>query len=127
MGKINRIIPVFFFFLILLGIMQFTVTNIIVFDGYYNIKVAEIIKENGFVKEGVAPENTILNKNYADIQVLFRILLVPFTFFGLELGAKIAAVLFAATAFTVFFWFLAENKVRYAFFWSLLWSCWPLS
>src|SRR3989338_8210104 len=118
--KITRIIIVFSVFALLLGLMQFTVPYIIGFDGYYNIKVAEIIKENGFVKEGVAPENTILANNYADIQVLFRILLVPFTFLGLELGAKIAAVLFGAIAFTVFFWFLAENRIRYAFFWSVL-------
>ncbi len=120
MNKNIRIAAVFLLFALLLSLMQFTVPNIIGFDGYYNIKAAEIIKENGFVKEGIAPENTILNKNYADIQLLFRILLIPFTFLGLELGAKIAAVLFAATAFAVFFWFLAENRVRYAFFWSLL-------
>ena len=120
LSKNNKIILAFFVFLILLGIMQFTVPYIIGFDGYYNIKSAEIIKEKGFVKEGIAPENTILANNYADIQVLFRILLVPFTFLGLELGAKIAAVLFGAIAFTVFFWFLAENRIRYAFFWSLL-------
>lgn len=120
MNKNIRIAAVFLLFALLLSVMQFTVLNIIGFDGYYNIKVAGIIKENGFVKEGIAPENTILNETYADIQLLFRILLMPFTFLGLELGAKIAAVLFAAIAFTVFFWFLAENKVRYAFFWSLL-------
>ena len=118
--KITRIIIVFLVFAFLLGIMQFTVPYIIGFDGYYNIKSVEIIKEKGFVKEGIAPENTILANNYADIQVLFRILLVPFTFLGLELGAKIAAVLFGATAFTAFFWFLAENRIRHAFFWSLL-------
>ncbi|MBI2134943.1 hypothetical protein HYU09_03055 [Candidatus Woesearchaeota archaeon] len=120
MGKIKKIILAFFFFLILLGIMQFTVPYIIGFDGYYNIKAAEIIKEKGFVKEGIAPENTILNKNYADIQLLFRILLIPFTFLGLESVAKTAAILFGAIAFAVFFWFLLENKIRYAFFWSVL-------
>ncbi|MBI2208326.1 hypothetical protein HYU50_02420 [Candidatus Woesearchaeota archaeon] len=119
-SKITRIIAVFLIFAVLLGIMQFTVPYIIGFDGYYNIKVAEIIKEEGFVKEGIAPENTILADNYADIQVLFRILLIPFTFLGLELGAKIAAILFGAIAFTVFFWFLTENRIRHALFWSVL-------
>jgi hypothetical protein len=45
---------------------------------------------------------------------------MPFTFFGLNLGAKIASVVFAAIAFTVFYWFLAQNKIKYPFFWSLL-------
>lgn len=119
-NKITRLIIVFLVFALLLGIMQFTVPYIIGFDGYYNIKAAEIIKDKGFVKEGIAPENTILANNYADIQVLFRILLIPFTFLGLEFGAKISAILFGAIAFTVFFWFLAENRIRHAFFWSLL-------
>ncbi|MEK6869366.1 MAG: EpsG family protein, partial [Nanoarchaeota archaeon] len=52
--------------------------------------------------------------------LLFRLLLMPFTFFGLNLGAKIASVVFAAIAFTVFYWFLAQNKIKYPFFWSLL-------
>ena len=115
-SKITRIIAVFLIFAVLLGIMQFTVPYIIGFDGYYNIKAAEIIKDKGFVKENIAPENTILNENYADLQLLFHILLMPFTLFGLELGAKIAAILFGAIAFTAFFWLLAENRVRHAFF-----------
>jgi len=120
MEKNIRIALVFSIFLILLGMMQFTVPQIIGFDGYYNIKAAKIIKESGFVKEGIAPENTILADNYADIQILFRILLIPFTFLGLELGAKIAAVLFGAIAFSVFYWFLLQNNIKYSFFWSML-------
>ncbi len=100
--------------------MQFTVPNIIGFDGYYHIKTADIIKKQGFIKEFPWAKHTILSDNYADIQLLFRILLIPFTFFDLELGAKIASVIFAALAFTVFYWFLIENKIKYAFFWSLL-------
>ena len=100
--------------------MQFTVPNIIGFDGYYHIKTADIIKKEGFIKEFPWARNIIFSDNYADIQILFRILLMPFTFLGLELGAKIASILFAALCFIVFYWFLIENKIKYAFFWSLL-------
>ena len=104
----------------LLSVMQFIVPQIIGYDGYLHIKTAEIIKQKGFIKEFPWAEHTILSDNYADIQILFRILLIPFTFFGLNLGAKIASVLFGAVCFTIFYWFLVESKIKYAFFWSLL-------
>src|SRR3989338_4676762 len=116
----KKIIIVFIVFLAILSIMQFTVPNIIGFDGYYHIKAADIIKKDGFIKEFPWAKYTILSENYADIQLLFRLFLIPFTFFGLNLGAKIASVMFAAIAFTIFCWFLAQNKIKYPFFWTLL-------
>ena len=116
----KKIIIVFIVFFVIFGIMQFTVPNIIGFDGYYHIKVADIIKEQGFIDEFPWAKHTILSNNYADIQILFRIILIPFTFFGLESGAKIASIIFAAIAFIIFYWFLTENKIKYPFFWTLL-------
>ena len=116
----TRIIFTFIAFLIIFSIMQSTVPNIIGFDGYYHIKSADIIKEEGFVKEFPWAKHTILSEDYADIQILFRILLIPFTFFGLTLGAKLASILFSAIAFIIFYWFLNKNRIRYPFFWSLL-------
>jgi len=116
----KKVLLVFIAFIIILSIMQFTVPNIIGFDGYYHIKAADIIKKEGFIKEFPWAKYTLLSDNYADIQLLFRLLLMPFTFFGLNLGAKIASVLFSAIAFGVFYWFLTQNKIRYAFFWTLL-------
>src|SRR3989338_8635179 len=107
-------------FLVIVAVMQFTVPNIIGFDGYYHIKSADIIKDEGFIKEFPWAKYTILSDSYADIQLLFRLLLMPFAFFGLNLGAKLASILFAAVALGIFYWFLSQNKIRYAFFWTLL-------
>ena len=41
----NRITFAFVAFLIIFSIMQFTVPDIIGFDGYYHIKIADIIKQ----------------------------------------------------------------------------------
>ncbi len=119
-SKNKKIAYAFFLFLILFGIMQFTVPNIIGFDGHFHIKIADLIKEKGFFKEFPYTQNSILSERYADIQVLFRIILIPFTYLGLNFGAKIAAIIFASICFTVFYWFLAENKISYAFYWTLL-------
>jgi hypothetical protein len=120
LNKKIEILVAFLAFLLFLSIMQFTSPYIIGFDGYYHIKTASIMRGEGFFEEFPWAEHTILSSDYADIQVLFRILLIPFTFFGLELGAKLAAVLFGAFAFVVFYWFLLENKIRFAFLWTLL-------
>ena len=116
----KKALLVFIAFITILAIMQFTVPNVIGFDGYYHIKAADIIKKEGFIKEFPWAKYTILSENYADIQLLFRIFLIPFTLLGLNLGAKIASVVFAAIAFTIFCWFLAQNKIKYPFFWPLL-------
>src|SRR3989344_925259 len=107
-------------FLLIFSIMQFIVPDLIGFDGHYHIKAADIIKKEGFIKEFPWAKYTLLSDSYADIQLLFRLFLIPFTFFGLNLGAKIASVMFAAIAFTIFCWFLAQNKIKYPFFWTLL-------
>ncbi|MFH0868515.1 MAG: hypothetical protein V1831_04330 [Candidatus Woesearchaeota archaeon] len=119
-AKNKKIIIASIIFLVIFSIMQFTVPNIIGFDGYYHIKTAGIIREEGLIKEFPWAVHTILSNNYADIQILFRILLIPFTFLGLSLGAKTASILFAAICFIVFYWFLVENRIKYPFFWSLL-------
>jgi len=116
----KRIVTAFFIFFMLLSIIQFTVPHIIGFDGYFNIKAADIIKKEGLIKEFPWAGHTILAESYSDTQFLFRVFLIPFTFFDLEFGAKIASILFAAICFTVFYFFLLKNDIKYAFFWALL-------
>lgn len=121
MLKINKkIILVFLVFILIFSIMQFIVPQIIGFDGYIHIKAADIIKKEGVIKNFKWTKESILSQNFADTHLLFRIILIPFTFFGLNSGAKIASILFGATCLTVFYWFLCENKIRYAFFWTIL-------
>jgi hypothetical protein len=116
----KKIVIVSTILLLILTLIQFIVPNIIGFDGYYHIKTAEIIKQQGFIEEFPWAEHTILSDNYADIQVLFRILLIPFTFFDLDLGAKLASIIFSTIAFIIFYWFLTKNKIKFPFFWTLL-------
>ena len=116
----KKIVIISIAFLAILSLTQFIVPNIVGFDGYYHIKTADIIKKEGFIKEFLWAKHTIFADNYADIHILFRIILIPFTFFGLELGAKIASIIFGSIAFMVFYWFLEKNKIKYPFFWTLL-------
>jgi len=113
---------VFILFLVVISFMQFRVDEIIGYDGWYHMKMADVVKEEGFIKEFPYTTESILADNYADLQWLFRVLLIPFTFFGLMLGAKIASVLFSALCFTFFYWYLRKNGVNYPLFWVSLYA-----
>lgn len=120
--KNKSIFLVFLLFLIIISIMQFRVKEIIGFDGWLHIKMADIIKEDGFIKEFPYTTESILAENYADLQLLFRVLLIPFTYLGLIYGAKIASILFSALCFTFFYWYLKKNNINYPLFWTLLYA-----
>lgn len=111
----------FALFLIIFSIAHFSYPYLIGFDSYYHAKAAEIIKENGLVKEFPWAKYTILSENYADIQFLFRLLLVPFiALFGLVLGAKVSSIIFASLAMAAFYWLLEKNNIKFPLFWPLL-------
>lgn len=122
LNKNKSIFLVFLLFLIIISIMQFRVKEIIGFDGWLHIKMADIIKKEGFIKEFPYTTESILSENYADLQLLFRILLIPFTYIGLIYGAKIASILFASLCFTFFYWYLKKNNINCPLFWASLYA-----
>jgi hypothetical protein len=117
--KKKKIMLVMLFFLIIISVMQYRVPEIIGYDGWSHIKIAELIRNTGFIKE-IPITESILSENYADLHLLFHIFLIPFTLFGLINGAKIASIFFASLFFTFFYWYLKKNKINFAFFWTSL-------
>jgi len=113
----KKIALAFVFFLVYLGLLQFTTDNIIGFDGFSHTKSADIIKEEGFIKEFRWLPFTTLFYDYANIQILFHILLIPFIY---GVGPKLASILFSSLFFTIFYWFLKKNKVKHSFIFAVL-------
>lgn len=98
--------------------IQTATGNIIGVDGYYHIKVASLVREQGPRIEFPWLRFTILNENaYSDHHLLFHILQAPFTVLDLRLAAKIAAFLFATLCFWGCYLFMATSGVR----WPLAW------
>jgi hypothetical protein len=63
---------------------------------------------------------TILNPGeFSDHHFLFHVLMIPFTFGDLILGAKWASVLFASFAFLCVWWLLRNQHIPYAGLWTL--------
>jgi len=103
-----------------LALVQFSTPDMPDNDGYYHIKLAAIMRQEGLRPDFPWLPLSILNeREYYDHHFLFHVALIPFTFGDLRLGAKWASVTFASMAFLAIWWLLRGQKVRYAGLWAL--------
>jgi len=111
---------VFVLFVAFLTAVQFSTPNLAGNDGYYHIKLAYLMRTEGLKPVFDYLPFTILNaENFVDHHFLFHVLMIPFTFGDLRIGAKLASVIFPALAFLAIWWTLHKQKVPYAALWSL--------
>lgn len=100
--------------------VQVGTPNIVGNDGYYHIKVASLMRQQGLRIEFPWLPLTILNpRDFTDHHLLFHVLLLPFTFGDLRLGAKAAALVFATLALFSIYLLMARLRVRYPLLWLL--------
>jgi len=111
---------VFLTFFAGMALVQFSTPDLPDNDGFYHIKLAEIMRMEGLRPAFPWLPLTILNaREYYDHHFLFHVVLIPFTFGDLRLGAKWAAVTFASLAFFTIWWLLRSQKVPFSFFWAV--------
>ena len=77
-------------------VFQFSTPVILDMDGYYHLAVAGFIKKYGFLHAFHWTQMSVMKLFYADKDLLFHVLIVPFTWFGGILAAKCAAIFFGA-------------------------------
>lgn len=107
-------------FIALLATVQFATPNLVDIDGYYHIKLAWIMREQGLTPAFIWLPLTILNAEaYFDHHFLYHVFLIPFTYGDLRTGAKWASVILPAFTFMAGWLFLRGQKVPYAMLWSL--------
>lgn len=103
-----------------LALVQFSTPDMPDNDGFYHIKLAYLMRNEGLKPEFPWLPLTILNpREFYDHHFLFHAALMPFTFGDLRLGAKWAAVFFASLAFLSVWNLLKNQRVPYAWLWSL--------
>ena len=101
--------------------MQFVTPWITGYDGYYHIKYAWLLRENGLFQEFPWAQFSLWREHFSDKEFLFHVLLIPFTFFEqLDTGVKHAAVMFAALFITSFNLVLRLHRVPLRPLWVLL-------
>jgi hypothetical protein len=115
-----QIIGMFGLFFIALSWIQFSTPNLPDNDGYYHIRFAALMREQGLKPPFPYLPLTILNpREFYDHHFLYHVALIPFSLGDLRLGAKWSAVIFASLAFLVIWWLFHRRQVPYAGIWSL--------
>ena len=107
---------------LVLLLVQNATPNIIGIDGYYHIKLAWLMHQDGFHPRMDFPwlPLTVLNpQDFTNHHLLYHLALIPFTFGDLRLGAKAAALVFASLAILATYLLMTRLKVRYPLFWLL--------
>ena len=108
------------FIIAILSLIQFSTPNLVGNDGYYHIKMADLMRTEGLKPDFPWLPLTILNPGeYADHHFLFHVVMIPFTLGDLVLGAKWASVIFASFAFISIWWLLRGQQIPYAGLWTL--------
>lgn len=107
--------------LLVMGWIEFAGPAILDNDGYYHIRWAKMLRESfPHLPAFKALPLTILDEqHYVDHHYLFHLLLIPFTFGDLRVGAKLAAVVFSSLGILSVFALLVSYRVRYRWLWLL--------
>ena len=112
----------------LFALVQWATPGIVGNDGYYHIKMAWLMRQEGLTPAFEALPATILNAEaYYDHHLLFHLFLAPFAGVdpavdggaALTQGAKIATVILPALAVAAVWWLLRGQGVPYAPLWAL--------
>src|SRR5688572_13885348 len=100
--------------------IQFATADMPDNDGFYHIKLAELMRTEGLKPTFSWLPLSILNPNkFYDHHFLFHVALIPFTFGDLRIGAKWAAVTFSSLAFLAVWYLFHRQRVPYAGLWAL--------
>ena len=103
-----------------MAVIQFATADMPDNDGFYHIKLAWLMRTDGLKPDFPWLPLSILNQNeFYDHHFLFHVVLVPFTFGDLRIGAKWAAVVFASLACLAVWYLFHRQRVPFAWLWAL--------
>lgn len=107
-------------FVAALAWVQFSTPDMPDNDGFYHIRMAALMRQEGLKPAFPWLPLSVLNaREFYDHHFLFHVGLIPFTLGDLRLGAKWGAVIFASLAFLAVWWLLHTQGVAYAPLWAL--------
>jgi hypothetical protein len=88
-------------------------------DTAYHVAVARLIAEHGVLDQFPWTPFSILAERYADKELFFHLLLVPFSHLSYPLAAKLVGTLLGTLLLGMFYWVLREEDVEYPGLWTL--------
>ncbi len=132
--QIHKLEYLLFFSLIFIILLSITLPPTITCpDGFYHTKMAMLIKEQGVIKNFPWLYFTTLRENFVNQHFGYHLFLIPFLLLpspkNLDalsqeieplIKTKLAAVILASFVFLLIYWWLKKERVKGAFFYSLL-------
>ncbi len=127
-GLILTAVTLLALFIAVFAAIQYATPGLAGNDGYYHIKMAYLIRQEGLTPAFEALPHTILNEEaFYDHHLLYHVYLALFAAVdpaldgGLQLtgGAKMASMLLPALAFLAIWWLLRSQEVPWAAFWAI--------
>jgi hypothetical protein len=121
-------LALFLLFVTLFGYVQYGAAGLAGNDGYYHIKIAYLMRQEGIKPDFVWLPFSILNADaYYDHHFLYHLYLSLFAWVdpaldhgrALTEGAKIATMILPALAFLAVWWLLRQQNVPWAALWAL--------
>ncbi|HLF24878.1 MAG TPA: hypothetical protein VJG32_00965 [Anaerolineae bacterium] len=116
-------LALFALFVALFAVVQFATPGIADNDGYYHMKLGLLMREQGLKPPFVwLPMSLLSREAFYDHHLLYHVYLALFagdTPEALTFGAKIAAMIMPALAFTAVWWLLRGQRVRWASLWAV--------
>jgi hypothetical protein len=114
----------FLVFFGMLAFVQYGTAHLADNDGFYHMRMAQLIRDEGLTPRFRWLPLTILDeKSFYDHHLLYHVYLALFTGNGsdaaLITGAKLASVIMPALAFTAVWWLLRAAGVTWAWAWTL--------
>jgi hypothetical protein len=89
-------------------------------DTDYHLAVARLIREHGILHAFPWTPFSLLAERYADKELLFHLLMVPFAYVTPATASNIAGTIAGALLLTAIFFVLIRERVRYAALWALV-------
>jgi hypothetical protein len=90
-------------------------------DGYYHIRWSKMLGEAApsLPPFKALPLTTLNERDYVDHHYLFHLLLIPFTYGDMRIGAKLAAAVFSSIGIAALFALLVAYRVPYRWLWLI--------
>ncbi len=111
---------VFVMTILAMGSVQFSKYQMVGTDSFYHTSAAELIREEGLVKSLPWVSASVYRDRYADTEVLFHAMLIPFVGKEKRIGPKIFTVLLSSLILSLLAWVMVRHGMPYSWLWITL-------
>jgi hypothetical protein len=88
-------------------------------DGWFHVRYATILRDHGIARTFPWWQESFLRDRFTDFNLLYHLLLIPFTWMGELTGARVLAVLAAAFTMGALWWTLRVLRVPWPWLFAL--------